>query len=264
MSGPGIHPSASVADSAKLAHGVKVGAFAVVGEAVELGEDCLVHPHAVVYGPSRFGAANIFHPFCVVGGDPQDYTFGEERTELVAGDKNIFREYVTVSRGTKKGGGVTRLGNENFLLAYTHIGHDCQIGSNVILSSNAQMAGHVTIGDYAIIGGMSGVHQFVRIGAHSMLGGASALVQDIPPFVIAAGNKAEPHGINVEGLRRRGFSPDAISALRSAYRLLYKNGLSLEEAKVQLRELATAGGDGDEPVRALVEFVEQSQRGIIR
>jgi UDP-N-acetylglucosamine acyltransferase len=126
------------------------------------------------------------------------------------------------------------------------------------------MAGHVTIGDHAIVGGMSGVHQFVRIGAHSMLGGASALVQDIPPFVIAAGNKAEPHGINVEGLRRRGFSPDAISALRSAYRLLYKNSLSLEEAKVQLRELASAGGDGDEPVRTLLAFVEASQRGIIR
>lgn len=149
-------------------------------------------------------------------------------------------------------------------MAYVHIGHDCRVGSHVILSSNAQMAGHVEIGDWAIVGGMSGVHQFVRIGAHSMLGGASALVQDIPPFVIAAGNKAEPHGINVEGLRRRGFSPDAISALRSAYRILYKNSLSLEEAKVQLSELAQAGGDGDAAVKSLVDFVESSQRGIIR
>ena len=160
--------------------------------------------------------------------------------------------------------GVTIIGDDNWIMAYVHVGHDCRLGNNVIMSSNAQLAGHVIVEDYAIVGGMSGVHQFVRIGAHSMLGGASALVQDVPPFVIAAGNKAEPHGINVEGLRRRGFSPDAISALRSAYRLLYKNGLSLEEAKVQLAELASAGGDGDAPVQALIAFVEQSQRGIIR
>jgi UDP-N-acetylglucosamine acyltransferase len=149
-------------------------------------------------------------------------------------------------------------------MAYVHVGHDCRLGSNVIMSSNAQLAGHVTVGDHAIVGGMSGVHQFVRIGAHSMLGGASALVQDVPPFVIAAGNKAEPHGINVEGLRRRGFSAEAISALRAAYRVVYKSGLSLEEAKAQLRELATAGGDGDAPVGAFSDFIAASQRGIIR
>ena len=188
----------------------------------------------------------------------------DEPTRLEIGNRNMIREFTTIHTGTVQDAGVTSLGDDNWIMAYVHIGHDCRVGSNVILSSNAQMAGHVTIGDHAIIGGMSGVHQFVRIGAHAMLGGASALVQDIPPFVIAAGNKAEPHGINVEGLRRRGFSADAISALRAAYRLLYKNGLSLEEAKLQLRELASAGGDGDAPVQALVDFVEASQRGIIR
>ncbi|HEV3105305.1 MAG TPA: acyl-ACP--UDP-N-acetylglucosamine O-acyltransferase, partial [Trinickia sp.] len=202
--------------------------------------------------------------YASVGGRPQDMKYKGEPTRLVIGDRNAIREFTTIHTGTVQDGGVTTVGDDNWIMAYVHIGHDCLVGNHVVLASNAQMAGHVIIGDWAIVGGMSGVHQFVKIGEHSMLGGASALVQDIPPFVMAAGNKAEPHGINVEGLRRRGFSADAISALRGAYRLLYKNGLSLEEAKEQLRDLASAGGDGDEPVRKLIAFVETSQRGIIR
>jgi UDP-N-acetylglucosamine acyltransferase len=190
--------------------------------------------------------------------------YKDEPTRLEIGNRNTIREFTTIHTGTVQDQGVTVIGDDCWIMAYVHVGHDCRLGSNVIMSSNAQLAGHVFVDDFAIVGGMSGVHQFVRIGAHSMLGGASALVQDVPPFVIAAGNKAEPHGINVEGLRRRGFSAEAISALRAAYRVVYKSGLSLEEAKVQLRELGVAGGDGDAPVTAFSDFIAASQRGIIR
>ena len=241
-----IHPTAIVEPGAQLDETVEIGPYAIVGPHVTIGED------------------NLIGHYASIGGRPQDMMYKDEPTRLVIGSRNTIREFTTIHTGTVQDAGVTTLGDDNWIMAYVHLGHDCHVGNGVILASNAQMAGHVTIGDYAIVGGMSGVHQFVRIGAHSMLGGASALVQDIPPFVIAAGNKAEPHGINVEGLRRRGFSADAISALRAAYRLLYKNSLSLEEAKVQLGELASAGGDGDAPVQALLDFVVASQRGIIR
>jgi UDP-N-acetylglucosamine acyltransferase len=247
-----IHPTAIVEPGAQLDESVEIGPYAVIGAHVTIGARTTVGSHSVIEGHTTLGEDNrIGH-------------YKDEPTRHVIGNRNTIREFTTIHTGTVQDTGVTTLGDDNWIMAYVHIGHDCHVGNNVILSSNAQMAGHVTIGDHAIIGGMSGVHQFVRIGAHSMLGGASALVQDVPPFVIAAGNKAEPHGINVEGLRRRGFSADAISALRSAYRLLYKNGLSLEEAKLQLRDLASAGGDGDEPVQTLLAFVEASQRGIIR
>ncbi|HEY1423625.1 MAG TPA: acyl-ACP--UDP-N-acetylglucosamine O-acyltransferase, partial [Candidatus Acidoferrum sp.] len=182
MSVPVIHPTAVISASAKLGPNVIVGPFAVVGDEVELGDGCFLHSHAVVQGPSRFGAANVFHPFCVIGGEPQDYTFAGERTELVAGDKNIFREYVTVSRGTTKGGSVTRIGNENFFLAYSHIGHDCQIGSNNLFVNAATLAGHVTIEDFATIGALSPVHQFCRVGKHAYVGASTVITQDVPPF----------------------------------------------------------------------------------
>jgi UDP-N-acetylglucosamine acyltransferase len=184
MTAPAIHLNASVSASAKLASGLKVGAFAVVGAGVELGEDCVLHPHAVVYGPSKFGAANVFHPFCVVGGDPQDYTFAGEHTQLIAGDKNVFREYVTVSRGTIKGGGVTRMGNDNFLLAYTHIGHDCQIGSNNLFVNAATLAGHVTRrlrDDWSTVAGPS-------ILPDGMLMWGPRITQDVPPFSVLSPN----------------------------------------------------------------------------
>ena len=259
-----IHPTAIIESGAQLADDVEIGPYAIVGPNVTLGAGTVIGSHSVIEGHTTIGAANRIGHYASIGGRPQDMKYQGEPTRLVIGDRNTIREFTTIHTGTVQDGGVTTLGDDNWIMAYVHIGHDCHVGNNTILSSNAQMAGHVIVGDWAIVGGMSGVHQFVRIGEHSMLGGASALVQDIPPFVIAAGNKAEPHGINVEGLRRRGFSPDAISALRSAYRLLYKNSLSLEEAKAQLRELASAGGDGDEPVATLLAFVEASQRGIIR
>jgi UDP-N-acetylglucosamine acyltransferase len=261
MSGPQIHPSASVAASAKLARGVMVGAFAVVGEEVELGEDCVVHPHAVVYGPSRFGAANVFHPFCVVGGDPQDYTFAGERTELIAGGKNVFREYVTVSRGTKKGGGVTRLGNENFLLAYTHIGHDCQIGNSNLFVNAATLAGHVTIEDFATIGALSPVHQFCRVGCYAYVGASTVVVQDVPPFSqIVTERETKSFGPNAIGLERKGFSAERIKTLQRAFRLLSRSKLNTSQALAEMRVQFADSKD----VRELVKFIETAERGIVK
>jgi len=261
MSSPEIHPSASIAASAKLARGVTVGAFAVVGEDVELGEDCIVHPHAVVYGPSRFGAGNVFHPFCVVGGDPQDYTFSGERTELHVGDKNIFREYVTVSRGTKKGSGVTRLGNENFLLAYAHIGHDCQIGSNNLFVNAATLAGHVTIEDFATIGALSPVHQFCRIGRYAYVGASTVIVQDVPPFSrVVTERETKSFGPNSIGLERKGFSAERIKTLQRALRLLSRSKLNTSQA---LAEMRAQFGDSED-VHQLVKFIEAAERGIVK
>jgi UDP-N-acetylglucosamine acyltransferase len=261
MSGAEIHPSASIAASAKLACGAQVGAYAVVGEEVELGAGCVVHPHAVVYGPSRFGAGNVFYPFCVVGGDPQDYSFAAERTELVAGEKNIFREYVTVSRGTKKGGGITRLGNENFLLAYTHIGHDCQIGSHNLFVNAATLAGHVTIEDFATIGALSPVHQFCRVGRYAYVGACTVITQDVPPFSrIVTERETKSFGANAIGLERKGFSAERIKALQGAFRLLLRSKLNTAQALAEMRERF----DQSDDVRELVRFIESADRGIVK
>ena len=261
MSVAELHPSASVAASAKLARGVKVGAFAVIGDEVELGEDCIVHPHAVVYGPSRFGGANIFHPFCVVGGDPQDYTFAGERTELIAGHKNIFREYVTVSRGTKKGGAVTRLGNENFLLAYAHIGHDCQIGSNNLFVNAATLAGHVTIEDFTTIGALSPVHQFCRVGRYAYVGASTVVVQDVPPFSrIVTERETKSFGPNSIGLERKGFSAERIKTLQRAFRLLSRSKMNTSQA---VAEMQVQFADSED-VHELVKFIEAAERGVVK
>ncbi len=261
MSTPAIHPSALIAASAKLAPGVRVGAFAVVGDDVELGEDCVLYPHAMVYGPAKFGAANVFHPFCVVGGDPQDYTFAGEHTQLTAGDKNIFREYVTVSRGTTKGGGVTRLGNENFLLAYSHIGHDCQIGSNNLFVNAATLAGHVTVEDFTTIGALSPVHQFCRIGRYAYVGASTVITQDVPPFSrIVTERETKSFGANSIGLERRGFSPERVKTLQRAFRTLLRAKLNTSQALAALR---SDFADSDD-VRQLVKFIEAAQRGIVK
>jgi len=259
-----IHPTAIIAPGAEIDSSVEIGPYAVIGQHVRIGAGSKIGSHTVVEGHTTLGTENRIGHFASIGGDPQDMKYNGEPTRLEIGDRNTIREFTTIHVGTAQDMGLTQIGDDNWIMAYVHIAHDCQIGNHTIFSSNAQIAGHVTVGDWAILGGMSGVHQFVRIGAHSMLGGASALVQDLPPFVIAAGDKAEPHGINVEGLRRRGFSPDAIAALRSAYRHLYKAGLTLDDAKVQLRELAQQGGDGDLHVEALVNFIDTAKRGIIR
>ena len=261
MSAPVIHPSSVVAASASLASGVRVGPFAIIGEEVELGEDCEVCAHAVVSGPSRFGAANVFHPFCIIGGDPQDYTFAGERTELIAGDKNIFREYVTVSRGTIKGGGITRIGDENFFLAYSHIGHDCQIGSNNLFVNAATLAGHVTVEDFATIGALSPVHQFCRVGRYAYVGASTVITQDVPPFSrIVTGRETKSFGANSIGLERRGFSAERVKTLQRAFRTLLRSKLNTTQALDALRR---DFADSDD-VRELVNFIAAAERGIVK
>ena len=261
MSAPVIHPSSVIAASANLAPGVRVGAFAVIGEEVELGEDCEVHAHAVVSGPSRFGAANVFYPFCVIGGDPQDYTFAGERTELIAGDKNIFREYVSVSRGTNKGGGVTRIGDENFFLAYSHIGHDCQIGSNNLFVNAATLAGHVTVEDFTTIGALSPVHQFCRVGRYAYVGASTVITQDVPPFSrIVTERETKSFGANSIGLERHGFSAERVKTLQRAFRTLLRSKLNTTQALDALRR---DFADSDD-VRELAQFIAAAERGIVK
>jgi UDP-N-acetylglucosamine acyltransferase len=261
MSAPVIHPSSVIAASANLAPGVRVGAFAVIGEEVELGEDCEVHAHAVVSGPSHFGAANVFYPFCVIGGDPQDYTFAGERTELIAGDKNIFREYVSVSRGTNKGGGITRIGDENFFLAYSHIGHDCQIGSNNLFVNAATLAGHVTVEDFATIGALSPVHQFCRVGRYAYVGASTVITQDVPPFSrIVTERETKSFGANSIGLERRGFSAERVKTLQRAFRTLLRSKLNTTQALDALRRDFVDSDD----VRELAQFIAAAERGIVK
>jgi len=261
MSKPEIHPQAAVAPGAKLGAGVKIGPFASVGEGVELGESCVVHPHAVVQGPSRFGRGNVFHPFCVIGGDPQDYTYAGEPTELQAGEGNVFREYVTVSRGTKKGGGVTRIGDRNFFLAYTHIGHDCVIGNNVLFVNAATLAGHVTIEDFATVGALSPVHQFCRIGRHAYIGACTVITQDVLPFSLVVTERGtRTFGINAIGLERKGFSEERRKTLQRAFRVLLRSKRNTSQA---LEEMRKSFGDSDD-VREVIRFVESSERGIVK
>ncbi len=262
-----IHPSAIIDSKAEIAEDVEIGPYAVIGPNVTIGRKTQIGAHTVVEGHTTIGAENRIGHFASVGGAPQDMKYRGEPTKLVIGDRNLIREFTTLHTGTIQDQGITKIGNDNWIMAYVHIAHDCQIGNNTIFSSNAQIAGHVKVSDWAIMGGMSGVHQFVRIGQHAMLGGASALVQDIPPFVIAAGDKASPHGINVEGLKRRGFSSETISALRQAYKVLYKDGLSFEEAKVEIQKMALASASDTATAEKLTEFhdfIAASTRGIIR
>ncbi|HEY6266435.1 MAG TPA: acyl-ACP--UDP-N-acetylglucosamine O-acyltransferase [Candidatus Acidoferrum sp.] len=256
-----IHPQAIVAASAKLGEGVQVGAHAVVGEEVELGDGCVVRAHAVVQGPSKFGKNNVFHAFSVVGGDPQDYTFRNERTELVAGDGNIFREYVTVSRGTQKGGGKTSLGDENFFLAYSHVGHDCVIGSHTLFVNGATLAGHVTVEDFATIGAFCPVHQFCRIGRYAYVGASTVVTQDVPPFSkIVTERETKSFGVNAIGLERKGFSPKRLRTLKQAYRLLLRSKLNTSQALAEMRKTLADSPD----VQELIQFVESAERGIVK
>jgi len=261
MTKPEIHPQAIVAASAKMGKGVKVGAFSVVGEDVELGEGCVLHSHAVVQGPSRFGKNNIFHAFCVIGGDPQDYTFRGERVELGAGDGNIFREYVTVSRGTQKGGGKTSLGDNNFFLAYSHVGHDSQIGSNTLFVNGATLAGHVTVEDFATIGAFCPVHQFCRIGRYAYIGASTVITQDVPPFSkVVTERETKSFGINSIGLERKGFSRERLQALKRAYKLLLRSKLNTSQALEEMKETLSDSAD----VQELIHFIEIAVRGIVK
>jgi len=259
-----VHPTAIVEVGAQLAEDVEVGPFAVIGPAVRIGAGTRIGAHAVISGRTTLGARNRIFPFCAIGGIPQDKKFRDEDTELVIGDDNTIREYVTMNLGTTQDVGVTRVGSDNWIMAYVHVAHDCQVGSHVILANGVQLAGHVHVGDWVILGGITGVHQFVHIGAHAMTGAGTTLLQDLPPFVICNGNPAAPHGINVEGLRRRGFSAETIGALRRGYKALYKDGNTVTMAAQALDALAAETPQAAEDLQALRDFALASRRGITR
>lgn len=255
-----IHPTAIVDPRAELAEEVRVGPFAVIGPDVVIGQGCEIGAHCVIDGETTIGTNNRFFPFCAIGLEPQDKKYRGEPTRLVIGNDNTFREYCTVNTGTVQDRGVTEIGDDNWIMAYVHIAHDCVVGSHTIFANNATLGGHVQVGDWAILGGFTGVHQFVRVGAHSFCGVGTVLTQDLPPYVTVAGNPAVPHGINSEGLRRRGFTPEAIAAIRRAYKILYRQGLGLQEATGQIADLAESYPE----LRLLVDFLRTPGRGIVR
>ena len=261
-----IHPTAIVHDGAKLHDTVKVGAYSIIGPNVTIGEGTIVGEHCVIDGHTTIGKNNTFYRFCSIGGMPQDKKYAGEETGLEIGDDNMFREFVTVNTGTVQDVGVTRLGNKNWIMAYVHIAHDCQLGDNIIMSNGIQLAGHIHIGDWAIIGGLAAAHQFTHIGAHSMTGGMSAIRQDIPPYVLGAGQPYRPAGVNSEGLRRRGFTATQIKAIREAYKYIYMRSMKVEDALVEIRELKDASEeDVAKVLEPFIEFFEKSSaRGIGR
>ena len=261
MAAADVHPTAVVDPGARLGNGVRVGAFTLVGPDVEVGDGTWIGPHCTVSGPTRIGRDNRFHGHAAIGGEAPDKKYGGERAELVIGDRNQVREFATINRGTAGGGGTTRIGDDNWLLAYTHVAHDCDVGSHCIFSNNATLAGHVQVGDHVILGGFAGIHQFCRIGAHAFIGMGAFVNGDVPPFVmVAQEGYGRPRGINAEGLRRRGFDSGRISAIKRAYRALYVSGDPLEEARGKLAELARDSDD----VRALLEFVDSAERPLLR
>jgi UDP-N-acetylglucosamine acyltransferase len=255
-----IHPTAQVDPGARLGARVSVGAFSIIGPEVDIGEGTTIGPHCVITGPTRIGDDNRIHAHAVLGGDPQDKKFAGERTELVIGHRNSIFEFTTFSRGTGDGGSVTSIGDDNWIMAYVHIAHDCVIGSNVIMANNATLGGHAVIEDWAILGGFVGVHQFCRIGAHAFIGMGSLVNGDVPPFVMVATKYAAPRGINAEGLKRRGFDAERIAAIKRAYRTVYMSGRPMAEAKQELAGSADASAD----VRQMLEFIERSDRGLLR
>ncbi|MGN2245844.1 acyl-ACP--UDP-N-acetylglucosamine O-acyltransferase [Frateuria sp. GZRR35] len=256
-----IHPTAQIDPGAVIGRNVTIGAYSVIGAEVEIGEGTVVGPHVVIEGPTRIGRENRISQFASIGGAAQDKKFSGERTELVIGDRNLIREFVTINRGTGEGGGVTRIGDDNWLLAYVHIAHDCQVGNRVVFSNYSALAGHVEIGDWVIISGYAGVHQFCKVGAHAFIGMGCLVGSDVPPFVMMANEQhGRPRGINSEGLKRRGFDAPRISAIKRAYRTLYMAGLSLPEARVQLE---TQAQDSDD-VREMLEFLGRSERSLAR
>jgi len=255
-----VHPTAIIAPGARLADDVQIGPYSIIGEHVEIGAGTTVGAHAVVTGHTRIGARNrIFH-FVSLGEAPQDKKYADEPTRLEIGDDNVIREFCTFNPGTVQDRGVTRIGNHNWLMAYVHIAHDCVVGDRTIFANNASLAGHVEVGDWAILGGFTGVHQFCKIGAHVMTGVSAVVFKDIPPYVMASGHPARPHGLNSEGLRRRGFSADSLAALKRAYKALYREGNTVAEAQAKLEAEAVAHPE----VRLLLDFLAHAGRGIIR
>ncbi len=253
-----MDPRAIVSPTARLGHDVRIEAFAVVGDEVELGDGCIVHSHAMVHGPSRFGRRNLFHSFSSVGGDPQDLTYKGERAELIAGDENIFREYCTINRGTAKGGGATRIGHHNLFMVYAHVGHDCQIGDHTVFINAATLAGHVVVEDYATIGAFCSVHQFCHIGRHAYIAGYSVITQDVLPYAkVVAPRETRTFALNSIGLERHGYNKERIAAIEKAYRILFRSKLNTTQALEQLRAMNPASPD----VHELIAFIETALSG---
>jgi UDP-N-acetylglucosamine acyltransferase len=259
-----IHPTAIVDAAAELADGVSVGPYAVIGAGVRIGAGTTIASHCVLEGPATIGRDNRIFSHAVIGAAPQDMKYRGEPTELVIGDRNTIREFCHFNRGTVQDAGVTRIGDDNWIMAYVHIAHDVQLGSRTILANNATLAGHVHVGDWAFIGGLTGVHQFCRVGAHAITGFQSHVSQDVPPFMMVAGNPLGVHGFNVEGLRRRGFSRERITLVKQMHRLLYRDGLTLEQAKARIAALGGSVDGGDADIALLLDFLAASTRGIAR
>lgn len=255
-----IHPTALVHPGARLGANVSVGPYTIIGEHVEIGDNTRIGPHVVIEGHTRIGRDNEIFQFCSLGAVPQDKKYDAEPTRLEIGDRNTIREYCSFNIGTSQDLGVTRLGDDNWIMAYVHVAHDCVVGDHTIFANNATLAGHVEVGDWAILGGFTGVHQFGRVGAHSFCGVGTVLLQDLPPFVTVAGNPAKPHGINSEGLKRRGYSAPGIAAIKRAYRALYRSGLTLDEAREQVSVIAAEAPE----VQPFLDFIRASGRGIVR
>jgi UDP-N-acetylglucosamine acyltransferase len=262
--GTQIHPTALVAGGAELDAGVTIGPYAVVGDGVRIGAGTVVGAHAVIEGPTTIGRDNRIFAHAVLGGAPQDMKYRGEPTSLEIGERNTIREFCTFNRGTVQDGGVTRLGDDNWVMAYVHLAHDVQVGRHTILANNATLAGHVHIGDWVIVGGLTGVHQFCKIGAHAMTGFQSHVTQDVPPFMMATGHPLAVGGFNVEGLRRRGFSRERIALVKQMHRLLYRDGLTLEQARAAIDALHGTVEGGDADVQLLLDFLAASTRGIAR
>ena len=254
-----IHATAIVDPATRIGNNVSIGAYSVIGANVEIGDGTMIGPHVVIEGATHIGRDNRIFQFASIGAIPQDKKFGGEHSELFIGDGNLIREFVTINRGTGDGGGATRIGNDNWIMAYAHIAHDCTIGNHTIFSNNATLAGHVEIGDHVILSGFSGVHQFCRIGAHAFVGMGCLVNGDVPPFVILAADYGRPRGINTEGLKRRGFTPERITTIRRAYKMLYTSGLPLAEARDRLAQNV----DSDD-IAEMLQFLERSERPLMR
>ena len=261
---PHIHPTALVSSQAQLADDVSVGAYTLIGPDVSIGAGSRIGPHCVIEGHTRIGRDNQIFQFSSIGAAPQDMKYAGEPTELIIGDRNTIREFCTFNTGTVQDGGATRIGSDNWIMAYVHIAHDCQLGDHIILANNATLAGHVHLADWVFIGGLTGIHQFVKIGAHAMAGFASAVTQDVPPFMTVDGNPLAVHGFNVVGLRRRGFTAERIAVVKQMHKLLYRQSKTLAQATEEIAALANSSPESREDVGLMTAFLAQATRGIAR
>ena len=259
-----IHPTAIIEPGAELAESVSIGPYSIVRAQVRIGAGTTIGPHCVIEGRTTIGRDNRVFQFASLGGVPQDKKYAGEPTELRIGDRNTIREFCTFNLGTVQGGGVTTLGDDNWMMAYTHVAHDCVVGNKTIFANNAQIAGHVSVGDWVILGGYTGVHQFVKIGPHAMTGQGTMVTQDVPPFAMVSGNPASARGFNLEGLKRRGFSPERLAAIRRMHRLIYRSGHTLEDAIAAVQAVAATAPEAAPDIALMTAFLGEASRGIVR